>query len=108
MNWKLNVLESNMPTYEYQCSACKNAFEKFQQMTARVLKKCPACGERKLVRLIGAGGGIIFKGTGFYCNDYKKTQQSKQKERENRNGEKQERIETPVAPEKPKKKGNSG
>ena len=34
-------------------------------------KKCPACGKLKLVRQIGTGGGVIFKGSGFYETDYR-------------------------------------
>jgi putative FmdB family regulatory protein len=60
-----------MPTYDYECSACKHAFELFQSITAAPEKKCPKCGKKKLVRLIGAGAGLIFKGSGFYITDYK-------------------------------------
>lgn len=60
-----------MPTYEYECAKCGKRFEKFQKMTDEPLKKCPDCGG-KIHRLIGTGGGIIFKGTGFYETDYKK------------------------------------
>ena len=37
---------------------------------AEPIKKCPKCGG-KVTRLLGAGSGIIFKGTGFYQTDYK-------------------------------------
>jgi len=60
-----------MPTYEYECGACEHAFEEYQSMTDSKLRKCPECGKFKLQRLIGAGGGIIFKGSGFYATDYK-------------------------------------
>ena len=60
-----------MPTYDYECQSCGHGFEKFQSMTARVLRKCPECGERSLVRLIGPGGGFLFKGDGFYITDYR-------------------------------------
>ena len=60
-----------MPTYEYQCDACDHHFEKFQQITASPLRKCPQCGRRKLRRLIGAGAGVIFRGSGFYQTDYR-------------------------------------
>lgn len=60
-----------MPTYDYQCDKCGDHFEKFQQMSADPLKKCPKCGG-KVHRLIGGGSGVIFKGTGFYETDYKK------------------------------------
>lgn len=60
-----------MPTYEYVCDACEHEFEEFQSMSAKHLKKCPACGKNKLRRLIGTGAGIIFKGSGFYETDYR-------------------------------------
>lgn len=60
-----------MPTYDYECAKCGIKFEKFQKMTDEPLKKCPECGG-KVHRLIGSGGGIIFKGSGFYETDYKK------------------------------------
>lgn len=40
-------------------------------MTAKPLRKCPACGKVALERLIGAGAGVIFKGSGFYQTDYR-------------------------------------
>ena len=63
-----------MPTYDYVCSKCKHEFEAFQKMTDKTLSKCPKCGA-KLRRLIGAGSGIIFKGSGFYATDYRKPAQ---------------------------------
>jgi putative FmdB family regulatory protein len=60
-----------MPTYHYQCKACKHDFEEFQSMSAAPLLKCPKCGKRKLVRII-SGAGLVFKGSGFYLTDYKK------------------------------------
>ena len=60
-----------MPTYDYECQACGNKFEKFQMMSDRLLRKCPKCGKPKLERLIGAGGAVIFKGSGFYQTDYR-------------------------------------
>ena len=61
-----------MPTYEYECVACQHAFEALQGMAEPEFKKCPKCGKQKLVRLIGSGSGMIFKGSGFYETDYKK------------------------------------
>ncbi|MFC1594765.1 FmdB family zinc ribbon protein [Candidatus Omnitrophota bacterium] len=68
-----------MPTYEYQCTQCGHEFDKLQSMSAPVLRKCPECGKLKLKRLIGAGAGIIFKGSGFYATDYRKPNYSKKK-----------------------------
>jgi putative FmdB family regulatory protein len=60
-----------MPTYDYVCDGCGHAFELFQSMTDAVKKTCPQCGKKKLRRLIGAGGAIMFKGSGFYQTDYR-------------------------------------
>ena len=60
-----------MPTYEYECSKC-GVFECFQSMSDQPLDRCPTC-RSKVRRLIGTGAGIIFKGSGFYQTDYKKT-----------------------------------
>jgi putative FmdB family regulatory protein len=62
-----------MPTYEYACAKCGHHFEQFQSMRDAPLKKCPKCGKPALKRLIGGGAGLIFKGTGFYITDYKKS-----------------------------------
>jgi putative FmdB family regulatory protein len=59
-----------MPTYEYRCKRCGHRFEKFQSMKDQPVKLCPLCrGETE--RLISTGGGIIFKGSGFYSTDYR-------------------------------------
>ena len=60
-----------MPTYDYECDACRHKFEHFQSITDAKLVKCPKCKKKKLRRLIGAGAAIVFKGTGFYQTDYR-------------------------------------
>jgi putative FmdB family regulatory protein len=60
-----------MPTYDYECGNCGHHFEQFQSITARPTRKCPQCGKLRLQRLIGAGAGVIFKGSGFYQTDYR-------------------------------------
>src|SRR6266478_9776855 len=60
-----------MPTYEYKCDACGHDFEEMQSFSADPLTKCPACKKKKLRRLFGTGGSIIFKGSGFYETDYR-------------------------------------
>ena len=64
-----------MPTYEYGCKKCEHRFDAFQSMSEDPLKTCPECGGR-VKRLIGAGAGIIFKGSGFYVTDSRKSSSS--------------------------------
>jgi putative FmdB family regulatory protein len=71
-----------MPTYEYECKACKHEFEIFQSMKDDALTKCPECGKDKLRRLIGTGAGIIFKGSGFYETDYRSSSYQKAAEKD--------------------------
>jgi putative FmdB family regulatory protein len=60
-----------MPTYDYLCEACDHEFEAFHSMSAAPIKVCPSCKKKKVVRKIGTGAGIIFKGGGFYETDYR-------------------------------------
>ncbi|MBS0260840.1 MAG: zinc ribbon domain-containing protein [Planctomycetes bacterium] len=60
-----------MPTYDYVCNACGHVWDEFQSMTAPPTKKCPKCKKAKAERKIGAGAGLIFKGSGFYLTDYR-------------------------------------
>ncbi len=67
-----------MPTYEYICSKCNHEFEFSQSIKDPALTVCPkeACarkpwGKGKVKRAIGAGAGLIFKGSGFYITDYR-------------------------------------
>ena len=73
-----------MPTYEYQCDNCNYTFELLQSIKTSPKKKCPKCKKMKLKRLIGAGSGIIFKGTGFYETDYKKKKPEKTDKKEDK------------------------
>jgi putative FmdB family regulatory protein len=67
-----------MPTYEYQCQKCDHTFEFFQSIADKPLTTCPkelcaqkTWGKGKVKKLIGAGAGLIFKGSGFYITDYR-------------------------------------
>lgn len=65
-----------MPTYDYRCEGCGHEMALFQGITEDPIKTCPECEEDKLRRLIGSGAGIIFKGSGFYETDYKRSRSS--------------------------------
>lgn len=62
-----------MPTYQYQCKSCGHELEEFHSMSEPPLTHCPNCHTENLVRVMGTGAGLIFKGTGFYLTDYKKS-----------------------------------
>ena len=104
-----------MPTYDYICDSCGCRFERFQSITAKSLRSCPKCGKRKLKRLIGAGAGVIFKGTGFYQTDYrsegyKKAEDGEKKTTDNGAGKKEaetKTTETKTKESKPDKKSKT-
>ena len=58
-----------MPTYEYRC-AKGHHFELLQRMSEPAVDRCPECGAAA-ERLLSVGGGVIFKGSGFYITDYR-------------------------------------
>jgi len=67
-----------MPTYEYVCTKCGHEFDLYQSIKDKSLTKCPkelcklkSWGKGKVKKKIGAGAGLIFKGTGFYITDYR-------------------------------------
>ena len=82
-----------MPTYEYECKECGKRCEFFQSISENPKRKCPHCGApRGLRRRIGAGAGLIFRGSGFYITDYRsesyKEAQKKEKEAQTGSSEK--------------------
>ena len=106
-----------MPTYDYICESCGWGFEQFQSITAKSLRSCPECGKRKLKRLIGAGAGVIFKGSGFYQTDYrsegyKKAIEGEKKTTEKNTGKKETKTkttdETKTKDSKPEKNSKAG
>jgi putative FmdB family regulatory protein len=67
-----------MPTYEYICEKCGHQFEKIQSISAKPLTLCPQdlCAQKRwgkgnVKRAISGGGGLLFKGNGFYITDYR-------------------------------------
>ena len=70
-----------MPTYDYRCTECAHEFEAFQQISEDPLSTCPEC-DGLLKRLIGAGAGFLFKGSGFYTTDYRKSEYKEKAKKE--------------------------
>ncbi len=64
-----------MPTYDYKCIKCGNTFEQFHGMNERPQVLCPKCGSIAQ-KQISLHSGLIFKGSGFYITDYKKSNSS--------------------------------
>lgn len=67
-----------MPTYEYICAKCNHHFDIIQSISNAPLRICvkEKCGQKKwgkgkVKRAIVGGGGLIFKGSGFYMTDYR-------------------------------------
>lgn len=66
-----------MPTYEYECTECGKVVELVQPISEparRRLRKSdprPCDCDAPVARRIGTGGGIIFKGSGFFQTDYR-------------------------------------
>jgi putative FmdB family regulatory protein len=84
-----------MPTYEYVCEKCDQKFDHFQSIKDEPIKVCPQekCGMKKwgkgkVRRAIGAGAGLIFKGSGFYITDYRSENYKAAAKKESGGGEK--------------------
>ena len=75
-----------MPTYDYRCDECEHTFEYYQPITSKPLRRCPKCGRNRVTRLIGTGGGVIFKGSGFYQTDYRSADYHKSVKAESSSG----------------------
>jgi putative FmdB family regulatory protein len=62
-----------MPTYEFRCPA-GHEFEKFYRKISDgpSSAECPEC-HQMAERRVSGGAGLLFKGSGFYITDYKKS-----------------------------------
>ncbi len=92
-----------MPTYEYECEKCKKSFEIVQSMKDDALKTCPkdrcrmkTWGKGQVKRKIGAGAGLIFKGSGFYITDYRSESYKKKSESAKTEGSSSSSASTPT------------
>ena len=94
-----------MPTYDYICKQCGDRFEYFQSMSSSPLKSRKGCEDEscKVVRVISGGTGLIFKGSGFYLTDYKKTRKETASN-DNKSNSKKDKKGSTKKSEKPRKK----
>jgi putative FmdB family regulatory protein len=60
-----------VPTYQYSCTECGEPLETVQKFSDEPLTVCPACGGR--LRKVFSPVGIVFKGSGFYRTDSRKS-----------------------------------
>jgi putative FmdB family regulatory protein len=61
-----------VPTYEYQCNACKAVYELRQGFDAATTHKCEECGKGTAKRVLHAPP-VVFKGGGWYATDSRNT-----------------------------------
>ncbi|MGC4108765.1 MAG: zinc ribbon domain-containing protein [Thermomicrobiales bacterium] len=66
-----------MPTYAYRCSSCGHEFEAVQKMSDDPLTTCPECGAP--IKRVIFPAGIVFKGSGWYITDSRKSDDGKAK-----------------------------
>ena len=61
-----------MPIYEYECRECGQRFEKMQSFQDEPIRVCPNCGgeTRRVLHPVG----VIFKGSGWYITDSRKSE----------------------------------
>ena len=59
-----------MPLYDYRCQACDHVFELRQSFSSEPVATCPSCnnGAQRVIHSVP----VVFKGSGFYVNDYGK------------------------------------
>lgn len=98
-----------MPTYEYECDKCGAVTDVFQSMSEKPRRKLkkddrPACKcDATVTRLISTGGGIIFKGSGFYKTDYRSDSYKKSAEADKPASESKSDEKKPAKPKESKK-----
>lgn len=92
-----------MPIYEYVCTSCGHRFETRQSFSDEPVADCPECGAP--VRRVLHPAGVIFKGSGWYKTDSRKSDQkaasSDSSTSENGSGDK--KSESPSSESKSKK-----
>lgn len=64
-----------MPTYEYACQSCGRHVEVFQKFSDDPLTTCEVCGGP--LRKVFQPAGILFKGSGFYATDSRRSDATK-------------------------------
>lgn len=66
--------------YDFECRRCGSVFEWICGPEDKV--RCVECGSRSTKRVISGGGGVLFKGRGFYGTDNRSVAYLKQAQEE--------------------------
>ncbi len=85
-----------MPVYEYECEHCGVRFERIQSVKDEPIRVCPECSGT--VHKVFHPAGIIFKGSGWYITDSRKSSSSTVpgETKSNGNGPKDDKKTTPA------------
>ena len=67
-----------MPTYEYRCDSCRRRYERRESFSAPSSHPCERCGKGTATRILHAPT-VVFKGSGFYVNDSRKSESGSSK-----------------------------
>jgi putative FmdB family regulatory protein len=78
-----------MPIYEYRCDDCGHQQEFMQKFAEPPIEVCPACGARRLRKLLSAAG-FQLKGTGWYVTDFRGTKNAPATQDKDEGGKKPE------------------
>lgn len=67
-----------VPTYEYRCDSCRRRYERRESFSAPSTHACDRCGKGTATRILHAPT-VVFKGSGFYVNDSRKSESGSSK-----------------------------
>ncbi|HJP70835.1 MAG TPA: FmdB family zinc ribbon protein [Candidatus Limnocylindria bacterium] len=84
-----------MPTYDYQCRSCGSVTEVIHSMLEDGPSVCERCGGE--LRRVLYPTGIIFKGSGFYRTDSRKSGSSSDAPSSSGGGKKDKKADAPAA-----------
>lgn len=87
-----------MPIYEYACGQCGHRFDTRQSWSDDALTVCPECTGH--IRRVMHPAGVIFKGSGWYINDSRKSNGASEGSAKTDNGEKSDSTTTKTEPAK--------
>ena len=76
-----------MPRYDYKCNSCGNLFELKQSFSAKPEANCSNCNS--IANRVIHSVPIVFKGSGFYVNDYARNSKTSTTESSSKNKKKQ-------------------